>query len=80
MSLQKVRNILALIHLVVVLAQDIYEEVIGKVTTTASGLHLYYKRRCKWKSLGMNPSSFITYLSQRIMPYVSYNVSTRKDY
>lgn len=80
MNLQKIRNILALNQLIIVISQQIFTQVLERKTPTNSGLYLYYSKWCYWKCLSLNPSSFITYLSNRLMPYVSYNVSNTKNY
>lgn len=75
MSLWKVKNLLALIQFIIVLAQDVFNEVMERTSLTAQWIYLHFQKFCKKRSTTMNPQSFIRFVSDNIKFYESYNIS-----
>jgi hypothetical protein len=75
MNLRKIKNILAIIQFIIVLAQEIYERVVEKVDMTDQHIYLHYKKYCKRKWLTENPTSFLKFVSYNLSQYMSYNPS-----
>ena len=76
LSMIKIKNILAIIHFIIILWQNIYENVMAKTTILYEHISLYYKKYCKWRSLWLNPSSFLKFVSYNLWEYMSYKSST----
>jgi len=77
---KKITNILAILQFIIILSQDLYNEVMERKDMITSGIYLYFKEFCRMKSLTLNPQSFLTYLSEKLPIYLSYEVSSQKDY
>ena len=78
--MQKVKNILAIIQFIVILSQDMYNEVMSRITLQDQGVYLHFKKFCHMKSTTMNPQSFIRFISEHIKSYKSYTISTEQDF
>jgi len=77
---KKITNILAILQFIIILSQDLYNEVMERKDIITSGIYLYFKEFCRMKSLTLNPQSFLTYLSEKLPVYLSYDISSQKDY
>jgi len=75
LNLMKIQNLVALIQFIIILAQDVYNNVRKKVDVTHEHIYLYFKNFCKRKSLTMNPTSFIKFISFWLSNYEWYNTS-----
>lgn len=51
LNIIKIKNLIAIIQFVIVIAQDLYNEVMEKATPTYEHIYLYYSKFCKRKSL-----------------------------
>jgi len=79
LNLMKIQNLVALIQFIIILGQDIYNKVRDKVDTTHEHIYLYFKSFCKRKSLTMNPTSFIKFISFWLSHYESRNASQEPE-
>ena len=80
LSLYKIKNLMAIIQFIIVLSQDIFNEVMNRNGTTYEHIYLYYKKYATWKSLTLNPSSFIRFVSENLLAYSWYNSASEPDY
>lgn len=75
MSLQKIKNLMAIIQFIIVLSQDVFNEVMQKADFINEHIYLYFVKFCKRKSLTLNPQSFIKFISQWLVLYKNYDTS-----
>lgn len=75
MSFKKIKNLLALIQFIIVLAQDVFNEVMARTNFTTQWIYLHFEKFCKKCSTTMNPQSFIRFISENLKFYKSYNIS-----
>lgn len=75
MSFNKIKNLIAIIQFIVILAQDVFNEVMQKADPINKQIYLFYAKFCKWKSLTLNPQSFIKFISVWLVLYKSYDTS-----
>jgi hypothetical protein len=75
MSIKKIQNLVAIIQFIIVLSQDVFNEVMEKRTIVMEHIYLYFVKFCKWKTLTLNPQSFIKFISQGLTVYKSYNTN-----
>jgi len=75
LSLMKIQNLVALIQFIIIIAQDIYNNVSEKTDITYEHINLYFNNFCKRKSLTMNPTSFIKFISFWLSNYEWYDTS-----
>lgn len=75
LNIDKIKNLIALVQFVIVLSQDIYNEVMGRSNLTYQHIHLYFAKYCKWKSLTLNPQSFIKFVSENLISYEWYDTT-----
>jgi hypothetical protein len=69
LSIGKIKNLIALVQFIIILAQDIYNEVMERTDLTSQHIHLYFKKYCKRKSLTLNPQSFLKFVSENLVSY-----------
>jgi transposase len=75
MSIKKIQNLVAIIQFIIILSQDVFNEVMQKKTIVMEHIYMFFVKFCKWKTLTLNPQSFIKFISQGLTPYKSYNTS-----
>ena len=75
MSIQKIKNLIAIIQFIIVLSQDVFNEVMQKSDMTNEYIYLYFAKFCKRKSLTLNPQSFIKFISEWLVLYKRYDTS-----
>jgi hypothetical protein len=75
MKFWKIKNILAIIQFVIVLAQDVFNEVMDRISLTSQWIYLHFEKFCRKQSTTLNPQSFIRFVSENIKHYESYNIS-----
>lgn len=75
LKLMKIQNLVAMIQFIIILSQDVYNKVREKTDKTYEHINLYFKSFCKRKSLTMNPTSFIKFISFSLDNYESRNSS-----
>ena len=75
LNLMKIQNLVAMIQFIIILSQDVYNKVLEKTEQTYEHINLYFKSFCKRKSLTMNPTSFIKFISFSLDNYESHNTS-----
>lgn len=73
LSWKKITNVLALAQFVIVLAQDVYNEVMKRLDMTYQEIYLYFKKYCERKCLTLNPQSFIKFISHWLKDCKFYN-------
>ena len=73
MNVVKIKNLIALIQFIIILSQEMFNEVMKRADGTYELVRMYYEKFCKWKSLTLNPQSFIKFVSHSLLPYVAYN-------
>lgn len=77
--MQKIANIVAVIHFILVVAQELYQEIMEQKDFISQGLYLYFKRFAKRRSLTMNSSCFLTYLSHKLPMYFARERGYKQD-
>lgn len=75
LSFKKIQNLIAIIQFIIILSQDVFNEVMQKADPVSENIYLYFKKYCKWKSLTLNPQSFIKFISIWFAVYKSYDTS-----
>lgn len=75
LSIDKIKNLIALVQFIIVLAQDLYNEVMKGADMENQNIHLYFKKYCKRKSLTLNPQSFLKFVSENIVSYSWYKTN-----
>lgn len=75
LSFKKIQNLIAIIQFIIILAQDVFNEVMQKADPINEQIYLFYAKFCKWKSLTLNPQSFIKFISLWLAVYKSYDTS-----
>lgn len=70
-SFHTFKNILSLIHFVMVLSTKLFSKIQQNTTTLIAGSLLYYKAFIKLKSLAFSVDSFLTYLANSLKPLIS---------
>lgn len=76
LSIDKIKNLIAIVQFIIVLAQDIYNEVMERADLTSQHIHLYFEKYCKRKSLTLNPQSFLKFVSENLVSYEWYKTSS----
>lgn len=75
LNVDKIKNLIALVQFIIIIAQDIYNEVMTRTSLTSQHIHLYFAKYCKRKSLTLNPQSFLKFVSENLISYSWYNTS-----
>ena len=75
LNIDKIKNLIALVQFIIILAQDIYNEVMERTSLTSQHIYLYFAKYCKRKSLTLNPQSFLKFVSENLVSYEWYNTS-----
>lgn len=76
LDIAKIKNLIALIQFIIILGQDIYEKVKAKENSLYEHVFLYFKNFVKWKSLTINPTAFIKFISFSLSHYDPYDTTS----
>ncbi len=75
LNFMKIKNLVVLIQFIIILWQDIYEKVVEKVDPMYEHIYMYFKSFVKRKSLTLNSTAFIKFISFSLEHYDWYDTT-----